>query len=240
MDILTPMFEKESGYTLKGIYIGTGAAIQMGVDGNADALLVHSPSQEKTFMDAGWGINRRLVMHNDFIIVGPPADPAGIKGMTVAKDAFAKIAAAGAAFISRGDKSGTNTMELNIWKSASITPSGQSWYQETGQGMGATLTVTSQKKAYTLADRATYLNNKANLELDILVQGDPVLLNIYHVIQVNPAKWPDVNAAGAEAFVNFMVSPATQDVISKYGVDKFGQPLFFPDATKTEADLGSY
>jgi tungstate transport system substrate-binding protein len=240
MDVLTPIFDKETGYNLKGVYVGTGAAIQMGVDGNADVLLVHAPSQEKPFMDAGWGINRRLVMHNDFVIVGPPSDPAGINGMTVAADAFAKIAAAGATFISRGDKSGTNTSELNIWKTAGIDPSGQPWYQETGQGMGATLTITSEKQGYTLTDRATYLNTRANLDLNILVQGDPVLLNIYHVIQVNPAKWPDVNAAGAEAFVNFMISPAVQEIIRNYGVDKYGQPLFFPDADKTEADLGSY
>jgi tungstate transport system substrate-binding protein len=240
MDVLTPIFDKETGYNLKGIYVGTGAALQMGVDGNADVLLVHSPSQEKTYMDGGWGINRRLVMHNDFVIVGPPADPAGIKGMTVAAEAFAKIAQTGSTFISRGDKSGTNTSELSIWKTAGIDPSGENWYQETGQGMGATLTITSEKQGYTLTDRATYLNTRANLELDILVQGDPVLLNIYHVIQVNPAKWPKVNAAGAEAFVNFMVSPAVQEIIRNYGVDKFGQPLFFPDATKTEADLGSY
>jgi tungstate transport system substrate-binding protein len=240
MDVLTPIFDKETGYNLKGIYVGTGAAIQMGVEGNADVLLVHAPSQEKPFMDAGWGINRRLVMHNDFVIVGPPDDPAGIKGMAKAADAFGKIAQTGSFFISRGDNSGTNTMELNIWKSTSIDPSGQNWYQESGQGMGATLTITSEKKAYTLTDRATYLNNRANLDLDILVEGDPVLLNIYHVIQVNPAKWPDVNAAGAEAFVNFMISPSTQEIIRNYGVDKFGQPLFFPDADKTEADLGSY
>jgi tungstate transport system substrate-binding protein len=240
MDVLTPIFDKETGYNLKGVYVGTGAAIQMGVEGNADVLLVHAPSQEKPFMDAGWGINRRLVMHNDFVIVGPPDDPAGIKGMSKAADAFGKIAQTGSIFISRGDNSGTNTMELNIWKSASIDPSGQNWYQESGQGMGATLTIASEKKAYTLTDRATYLNNHAVLDLDILVQGDPVLLNIYHVIQVNPAKWPDVNAAGAETFVNFMISPSTQEIIRNYGVDKFGQPLFFPDADKTEADLGSY
>jgi tungstate transport system substrate-binding protein len=240
MDVLTPIFNEATGYNLKGVYVGTGAAIQMGVEGNADVLLVHAPSQEIPFMDAGWGINRHLVMHNDFVIVGPSDDPAGIKDMTKAADALAKIAQTGSTFISRGDKSGTNTMELNLWKSADIDPAGQSYYQETGQGMGATLTVASEKKGYTLTDRATYLNNQKNLDLDILVQGDPVLLNIYHVIQVNPAKWPDVNAAGAEAFVNFMISPATQDIIKNYGVDKFGQPLFFPDADKTEADLGSY
>ena len=172
-------------------------------------------------------------------IVGPPDDPAGINGMTVAADAFVKIADAGAVFISRGDDSGTNKKELAIWADAGVDPSGQSWYQESGQGMGATLTIASEKQGYTLTDRATYLNTMANLDLDIFVQGDPILLNIYHVMEVNPEKWPNVNAAGAEAFIDFMVSPAVQEIIRTYGVEKFGQPLFFPDANKTEADLGS-
>jgi tungstate transport system substrate-binding protein len=240
MDVLTPIFEAQTGYHLKGIYVGTGAALQMGVDGNADVLLVHAPASEVAFMEAGNGINRRLVMHNDFVIVGPPDDPAGIKGMTVAADAFANIARTGSIFISRGDDSGTNKSELSIWKTAGVDPSGQDWYQETGQGMGATLTITSEKLGYTLTDRATYLNTRANLELDILVQGDPVLLNIYHVIQVNPDKGPRINAEGAKAFSDFMVSPAVQEIIRTYGIEKFGQPLFFPDAGKTEADLGSY
>jgi tungstate transport system substrate-binding protein len=190
-------------------------------------------------MKGGNGINRRLVMHNDFVIVGPSGDPAGINGMTVAADAFKKIAASGSTFISRGDDSGTNKSELSIWKTAGVDPSGQDWYQETGQGMGATLTITSEKQGYTLTDRATYLNTRANLDLDILVQGDPVLLNIYHVIQVNPDKGPLINAEGAKAFADFMVSPAVQEIIRTYGVEKYGQPLFFPDAGKTEADLGS-
>jgi tungstate transport system substrate-binding protein len=239
MDVLIPIFEKETGYHMKPVYVGTGAALAMGERGEADVLLVHAPTSEVAFMQAGNGINRRLVMHNDFVIVGPSADPAGINEMTSAADAFAKIAGAGSLFISRGDDSGTNKSELSIWKTAGIDPSGQDWYQETGQGMGATLTITSEKQGYTLTDRATYLNTRANLELDILVQGDPVLLNIYHVIQVNPDKGPQINAAGAEAFVNFMISPSTQEIIRNYGVEKFGQPLFFPDADKTEADLGS-
>jgi tungstate transport system substrate-binding protein len=239
MDVLTPIFEQQTGYNLKGVYVGTGAALQMGVDGNADVLLVHAPTSELPLIENGDAINRRLVMHNDFIIVGPPDDPAGIDGMTVAADAFAKIADAGAVFISRGDDSGTNKKELAIWADAGVDPSGQSWYQETGQGMGATLTIASEKQGYTLTDRATYLNTRANLDLDIFVEGDPILLNIYHVMEVNPEKWPDVNAAGAEAFIDFMVSPAVQEIIRTYGVEKFGQPLFFPDANKTEADLGS-
>jgi tungstate transport system substrate-binding protein len=239
MDVLIPMFEAKTGYKVKPIYVGTGAAIAMGEKGEADVLLVHAPTSEVAFMQAGNGVTRKLVMHNDFVIVGPSNDPAGIKGMTVAKDAFAKIAETGSLFISRGDDSGTNKSELSLWKAAGITAEGQSWYQESGQGMGATLTITSEKQGYTLTDRATYLATKVNLELDILTQGDPVLLNIYHVITVNPDKSSMINAAGAEAFLEFMISDQAQEVIRTFGVDKYGQPLFFPDADKTEADLGS-
>ncbi len=204
------------------------------------------PPSEVKFMDAGYGINRRLVMHNDFIIVGPPADPAGIKGMTSAVDALKKMAAAKAAFYSRGDNSGTDQLEKSLWGKAGVTvkdgaATNPSWYFEANVGMGQLLLVASEKTAYTISDRATYLANQKNVSLDILVQGDPVLLNIYHVIQVNPAKFPNVtiNAEGAKAFSDFMVAPATQAIIAKYGVDKYGQPLFFPDAGKTEAELGS-
>jgi tungstate transport system substrate-binding protein len=239
MDVLIPMFEKDTGYTVKPIYVGTGAALQMGERGEADVLLVHAPDSEVKFMQAGHGVNRKLVMHNDFIIVGPAADPAGIKGMTAAKDALVKIAGAGSLFISRGDNSGTNQLELKLWKAVSINATAEGWYQQSGQGMGATLTIASEKQAYTITDRATYLATKDKLELDVLVEGDPVLLNIYHVIQVNPDKSDKINAAGAEAFADFMVADKTQEAIRTFGVDKYGQPLFFPDADKTEADLGS-
>jgi len=239
MDVLIPMFEAKTGYKVKPIYVGTGAAIAMGEKGEADVLLVHAPASEVTYMNNGNGVERKLVMHNDFVIVGPANDPAGIKGMTVAKDAFAKIAATGSIFISRGDDSGTNKSELALWKAAGITVEGQSWYQESGQGMGATLTITSEKQGYTLTDRATYLATKANLQLGVLVEGDPVLLNIYHVITVNPAKSTAINAEGAKAFLDFMISQAAQEAIRTFGVDKYGEPLFFPDADKTEADLGS-
>jgi tungstate transport system substrate-binding protein len=247
MDVLIPIFEKETGYTIKPVYVGTGAAIQMGQQGNADVVLVHAPSLEKPFVDSGAGINRRLVMHNDFIIVGPPSDPAGIKGMTSAPDAFRKIADAQIDFYSRGDKSGTDTAEKAIWKSVGISVADNStsnpkWYIEggTGTGMLDLLRIASEKNGYTMTDRATYLANKSVLGLDIMVQGDPSLLNIYHVIEVNPSMFPNVNAAGAVAFSNFMVSKEAQDIIAKFGVDKYGQPLFFPDAGKTEASLGSY
>jgi tungstate transport system substrate-binding protein len=237
LDVLIPMFEDQSGYSVKVVAVGTGAALKMGEEGNADVLLVHAPSSEKELMDKGFGSERDLVMHNDFVIVGPPDDPAGIKGTPTAVEAFKKIDDAQAPFISRGDDSGTNKMELSLWSKGEVTPEGD-WYQESGQGMGATLTIASEKKAYTLTDRATYLANKANLQLDILVEGDPALLNVYHVIVVNPEKWPKVNNAGAKAFAAFMTNPDTQKVIGEFGVDKFGQPLFFPDADKTDADLG--
>ena len=240
LDVLVPLFQQQTGYTVKVVAVGTGAALQMGQQGNADVLLVHAPSSEKTYMDGGFGKDRLLVMHNDFLIVGPTADPAGIKGTASAVEAFKKIATASAPFISRGDNSGTNTKELALWKSAGLDPAGQkaSWYVESGQGMGATLTIASEKNSYTLTDRATYLANKGNLKLDILVEKDPSLLNVYHVITVNPDKWPKVNYTGAMAFAKWITSPDTQAVIGKFGVDKYGQQLFIPDATKTDADLG--
>jgi tungstate transport system substrate-binding protein len=240
LDVLIPMFEKDSGYKVKVVAVGTGQALQMGQDGNADVLLVHAPSSEKTYMDGGFGKDRLLVMHNDFIIVGPAADPAGIKGEASAVAAFQKIASAGATFVSRGDKSGTNTKELALWKSAAVDPAGTrpAWYVESGQGMGATLAIVSEKEAYTLTDRATYLANKANLQLAILLEKDNSLLNVYHVITVNPGKWPKVNYAGAMAFAEWITSPGVQDVIGRFGVDKYGQQLFVPDAGKTDSDLG--
>jgi tungstate transport system substrate-binding protein len=239
LGVLLPVFEQRTGYKVKTIAVGSGAAMTMGERGEADVLLVHAPDSEVTFMKAAHGVDRKLVMHNDFIIVGPSGDQAGIKGMTSAVEALKKIAASGRIFVSRGDNSGTDQLEKKLWKSTPITPKGQSWYQETGQGMGATLTVASEKEAYTITDRATYLSSQKNLRLDILVQGDPVLLNIYHVIQVNPNKSDKINAAGAKAFAEFMVARDIQEMISKYGIDKYGAALFFPDAGKTEADLGS-
>jgi len=234
LDVLNPIFEKKTGFFVKTIAVGSGQAMAMGAKGEADVLLVHSPAAEKKFMSEGNGINRKLVMHNDFIIVGPPSDPAGIKGMKSASEAFKQIAAKGAVFMSRGDNSGTNAKEKDVWKAAGINPEGQIWYQQTGLGMGQTLNVSAEKKTYTLADRGTYLSLKKNLGMDILVEGDKVLLNIYHVIEVNPAKWSKVNTHGAKAFAEFMVSKEVQDIISTFGVDKYGSPLFFPDAGKPE------
>ncbi|HEY9162482.1 MAG TPA: substrate-binding domain-containing protein [Desulfomonilia bacterium] len=234
LDELLPIFEKETGYFVKTIAVGSGQAIAMGKRGEADVLLVHSPDAEKEFVDAGNGINRKLVMHNDFIIIGPSADPAKIKSAKTAKEAMKLIADSGSLFISRGDNSGTHVKEKNLWKAAGINPEGQKWYQQTGLGMGQTLNIAAEKNGYTLTDRGTYLSLKKNLGLVILCEGDKSLLNIYHVIEVNPAKFPKVNAAGAQAFSDFMVSKKTQAFIEKFGVKKYGSPLFFPDAGKAE------
>ncbi len=237
LDVLIPIFEKKTGYFVKTIAVGSGQAMAMGQKGEADVLLVHSPDAEKKFMAEGSGVNRLLVMHNDFVVVGPPADPAAIKGTKSSTEGFKKIAA-GALFLSRGDNSGTHAKEKGVWKAAGVNPEGQKWYQQTGLGMGQTLNVASEKKGYTLADRGTWLALKKNLGLDILMEGDPLLLNVYHVIQVNPARWPKVNADGAKAFSDFMVSREVQRIIATFGVDKYGSPLFFPDAGKREEVLG--
>lgn len=237
LDVLIPLFEAESGYTVQTVAVGSGQAMKMGEEGNADVMLVHAPAAEVTFMQNGFGKDRALVMHNDFIIVGPASDPAGVKGLAVV-DALKAVSAGSAEFISRGDDSGTHKAELTLWKKTALEPKGQAWYLESGQGMGATLTIASEKGAYTLTDRATYLANQGNLQLEILVEGDTALLNVYHVITVNPEKWEAVNYEGALAFLNFIVAPSTQEIIGQFGVDKFGAPLFFPDADKTDADLG--
>jgi len=234
LDVLVPIFEKQTGYFVKTIAVGSGQAMAMGEKGEADVLLVHSPAAEKKFVEEGYGINRRIIMHNDFVVVGPPEDPAKVKGMKSASEAFKRIAAGNALFLSRADKSGTHVKEMDIWKAAGIKSEGEKWYQQTGLGMGQTLSVTNEKKGYTLADRGTYLAVKKNLQMDILVEGDGILLNVYHVIEVNPAKWPKVNTAGGKAFADFMVAKETQEIIRTFGVDKYGSPLFFPDAGKKE------
>jgi tungstate transport system substrate-binding protein len=234
LDVLVPAFEKETGYTVKTVAIGSGQAIEQASRGDADVVLVHSPAAEKKMVDAGDGIERTLVMHNDFIIVGPKADPAGVKAATTTNDALKAIATKQAKFISRGDNSGTNALELKLWQGLSITPKGQGWYEESGQGMGATLQIANQKAAYTISDRATYLAQKKNLDLEILVQKDKALLNVYHVIIVNPAKHPDVKATAARAFAAYVVRADVQALIGKFGLDTAGEQLFVPDAGKAE------
>ena len=230
LDVLIPLFEQQSGYVVQTIAVGSGAALQMGREGNADVLLVHAPAAEEEFMASGFGSDRRLVMYNDFMIVGPPDDPAGIRGSAVTTEAMRRIAAASATFVSRGDDSGTHQLERQLWAAAGLDPSAQPWYLESGQGMGATLTIVSEREAYTMTDRATYLAHRAALRLDILVEGDPLLRNVYHVIVVNPERWPNTNLEGAMAFADFIVSPAAQEVIRTFGAEEYGQPLFFPQA----------
>ncbi len=237
LDVLVPAFEEATGYSVKTVAVGSGEALKLGEEGNADVLLVHSPAAEKELVAAGYGIDRRLVMHNSYLVVGPSADPAKIKGMTSAVDAFTAIAGTESTFVSRGDESGTHTKELGYWKKAGITPEG-AWYIETGQGMAATLQVASEKAGYTLTDIATWLATKEQLDLESLVTEDPSLLNPYHVIQVNPEKFPKVNAAGGNAFADFLLSAEAQAMIGEFGVDEFGQQLFIPDGGKTDADLG--
>jgi tungstate transport system substrate-binding protein len=238
LDVLIPLFEKETGFFVKTIAVGSGQAMAMGQKGEADVLLVHSEAAEKKFMNEGYGVNRRLVMHNDFIIIGPGTDPAKIRDMKSSADALKLIARANALFLSRGDNSGTHAKEKTLWKKAQINPDAQKWYQQTGLGMGQTLSVAAEKRGYTIADRGTYLALKKNLGLVILVEGDAALLNIYHVIEVNVSKWPKVNMDGAKAFADFMVSNRAQDIIKTFGADKYGSPLFFPDAGKKVEDLG--
>ena len=238
LDVLIPMFEKKTGCFVKTIAVGSGQAMAMGQKGEADVMLVHSPAAEQKIVADGFGINRRLVMHNDFIIVGPPDDPAKIKGIKSTIDAFKKIASANRLFLSRGDNSGTNAKEKEVWKASGINPEKEKWYQQTGLGMGQTLNVAAEKKGYTLTDRGTYLALKKTLGLDILNEGEAILLNIYHVIEVNPAKWPKVNAYGGRVFADFMVARETQDVVKTFGTDKFGASLFFPDAGKKVDELG--
>jgi len=237
LDELIPVFEEESGYSVKVIAVGTGKALTLGREGNADVLLVHAPASEKEFMEGGYGEERFLVMHNDFVLVGPEDDPADVKGLDDPAEAMKLIANTNAIWISRGDDSGTHKKEKAFWDQIGIVPEGE-WFLESGQGMGATLQIASEKNAYTLTDRATYLFLKENLYSEILVEGHESLLNVYHVMTVNPDMWEQVNNKGAKALAAFLISEETQDMIRKYGVNKFGQPLFFPDADKTDADLG--
>jgi tungstate transport system substrate-binding protein len=237
LDVLLPAFTAKTGYNVQLVAVGSGQALKIGEQGNADVILLHSPAAEKEFVAKGFGIDRRLVMHNDFVIVGPVSDPAMIRGETPV-DALKKIFASRITFVSRGDDSGTHVKELALWKSAGLDPAGEDWYIETGQGQGATLSIASEKGGYALTDRGTFLAYKSNVDLEILVEGDPFLLNVYHVITVNPEKFPNVNLEGAKAFANFITSDEGQKVIADFGEDKFAQPLFYPDANKTDSDLG--
>ena len=237
LDVLLPAFTEKTGYNVQLVAVGSGQALKIGAEGNADIILLHSPAAEKQFMADGFGIDRRLVMHNDFVLVGPSADPAGIRGKSPV-EALDEIFASRATFVSRGDESGTHVKELALWKNAELDPAGEDWYLETGQGQGATLSIASEKSGYAITDRGTFLAYKSNVDLEILVEGDPFLLNVYHVITVNPERWPNVNLEGAKAFADFVTSPQGQKIIGEFGMDKYRQQLFVPDADKTDEELG--
>ena len=236
LDVLVPQFERKTGYSVKTISVGTGQALALAARGEADVTLAHAPALEEKYVDEGKMLNRRLVMYNDFAIIGPEADPAKIKGEKSAVAALTRIAEAKARFVSRGDKSGTHTLELNLWKQAGITPAAP-WYIESGQGMGATLGIAADRQAYTITDRATLLAFAKRVGLKVMVEGDRPLLNIYSVMEVNPANGPKVNAAAGKAFADFMLSSETQQTIKTFGVDKYGQPLFVPIAGKKDEDF---
>lgn len=228
------MFEKQEHWRVKTVSVGTGAALALGARGDADVVLVHAPSLEEQWMAAGNGTERLLVMHNDFVLVGPPSDPAQINGEADVLVALRKIGDRKATWISRDDQSGTDVLEKRLWKEAGFNPAGQPWYLTSGQGMGSTLTLADQKDAYTLSDRATYLAQRNRLRLQILAQRDRRLLNVYHVMPVDPAKFSRVNAAGGRAFARFLVAEQTQKVIGAFGRDRYGESLFIPDAGKPE------
>jgi tungstate transport system substrate-binding protein len=231
LDYLLPGFQQEYNVQVDVIAVGTGQAIALGEEGNADVLLVHARAREDAFMAAGHGVRREDVMYNDFVILGPAGDPAGIKGMKQAAKALAKIAEAQAPFVSRGDDSGTHTKEKAIWQEAGVEPAGD-WYISAGQGMGAVLTMAGEQQAYTLSDRATYLaRTLEGTDLEIMVEGDPILFNPYGVIAVNPDKSPQINNELANQFIDWLVSLPTQETIAQFGVEQFGAPLFTPDST---------
>ena len=237
LDVLVPMFERQTGYTVKTIAVGTGQALALAGRGEADVVLAHAPALEKKYIADGKMLDRRLVMYNDFVIIGPAKDPAKIKGMTKAADAMKAIASTGSRFVSRGDNSGTHNLEKELWKLAGVDRQ-TGWYIESGQGMGATLGIADDRKAYTLTDRGTYLAFQKRVRLPILLEGDRPLLNLYSVMEVNRANGPKVNTAGGKAFADFVVSADVQKVIKTFGVDKYGQPLFVPVAGTKEEDVG--
>jgi tungstate transport system substrate-binding protein len=238
LEVLIPLFEKRTGYFVKTISVGTGQALALAAKGDADVALVHAPSLEKKYVAEGKLLNRRLVMYNDFILIGPEDDPAKIKPAKTGLSALKLIEQSKSRFLSRGDNSGTHNLEKSLWKEAGIQPKGD-WYIDAGQGMGATLGIANERNAYTLTDRGTYLALRKRVTLPILLEGDRLLLNIYSVMEVNPANGSRVNATGGKAFADFMVSAQAQHVIKSFGVEKFGEPLFFPVAGKKEEELGA-
>lgn len=234
LDVLTSAFQKRTGYTVKAIAVGTGQALQMGRLGEADLLWAHSPDDEKQFVAEGYGISRTTFMHNDFVVLGPETDPAKIKGAQSASDAFKRIAASGAFFVSRGDNSGTHKKEEKIWALAGGVKPINGNYIEAGQGMAAAVTIANEKNAYCLADRSSYLSLKKTIRLVILYEKGRELLNFYSLIPVNPDKFPKVNFKAAKVFFDFLLSAEAKDIIENFGKEKYGQQLFFYDYPVTE------
>jgi tungstate transport system substrate-binding protein len=235
LDSLLPVFERQTGYTVKVIAVGSGQALELGRRGDADVVLSHAPEAEQVLVDSGYFVRRRLVMHNEFVIVGPPDDPAGIRGMRGAAAALRRIDSLGAPFVSRGDRSGTHQRELLLWRDAGVAvPPAGGWYMESGQGMGQTLQMADEKRAYVLTDIATYLAWQDRVGLASLVQGDPALYNVYHVLELNPKNAPRINMRGGQALADFLVAPATQRLIGEFGRRRFGRSRFVPDAGKPD------
>jgi tungstate transport system substrate-binding protein len=229
LDVVLPIFTKKTGIKVKPVAVGTGEALALAARGEADVVLVHAPEAEEKFIAEGHGTRRRPFAHNDFVLLGPPADPAKVKGQARAADAMALIARAGATFVSRGDDSGTHKKEKALWRAAGVTPEG-AWYVQAGTGQAGTLQIAAQRRGYVLSDRGTYLFLKAKLDLPVLVEGDAALLNKYSVIDIDAKKHPEVNAKGGQALADFFVGPEVQGILKTFGVEKYGQPLFIPDA----------
>ena len=236
LDSLLPVFERETRYHVKVIAVGSGQALAMGRRGDADVVLSHAPEAERVLVDSGYFVRRRLVMHNEFLVVGPATDPAGLRGLSDAVAAFRRLAERRAPFVSRGDQSGTHQREQLLWKRTGMTapPPRDGWYVESGQGMGATLQLADEKRAYTLTDRATYLAWRDKLQLVPMVEGDSLLYNVYHVLELNPKNAARVNLTGGRALADFFVAPETQALIAGFGKARFGQSLFVPDAGKPD------
>ncbi|MDD4725729.1 MAG: substrate-binding domain-containing protein [Tissierellia bacterium] len=231
LDYLLPIFTEDTGIEVKTVAVGTGKALQMGRDGEADVLLVHAKTDELIFVEEGHGSERHDVMYNDYVLVGPAEDALGLKENSPndITQGLKTISEGGATFVSRGDDSGTHKKELAIWKVAGIEPTGE-WYLEAGAGMGDVLKITNEKQAYTISDRATYLSNKGDLDLEVIIEGDDNLFNQYGIIPVNPEKNDLINNEGAIEFMNWMLSDKGQGLIEEYGIEEYGQPLFVPNA----------
>jgi tungstate transport system substrate-binding protein len=235
LDTLQPLFERQTGFRLKVVAVGSGQALALGRRGDADVVLSHAPEEERALVDSGYFVHRRLVMHNEFLLVGPASDPAGLRGSSDALTAFRRLADRHGVFVSRADRSGTHQRELILWKRSGLAAAPRAdWYVESGLGMGATLQLADEKRAYTLTDRGTYLAWRDKLQLVPLVEGDPLFYNVYHVLELNPRNAPRINVAGGKAFADFLVSPETQTLIGQFGKARFGRSLFEPDAGKED------